>query len=89
MAGEDDLLAGIAYMKEHCEKIGRADIPEIVLGSVISPEKCSPQMLMDRIGHYRELGVTAAGMHIDGHTRAEWCDNVRRFGEDVIAKISA
>lgn len=88
MTGEDDLIAGVAYMKEQCEKIGRADLPEVVLGSVVAPgENCTPAMLIDRIGRYRELGVTAAGLSVEGRTRREWCDNAERIGAEVIAKI--
>jgi len=88
MTGEDDLVSGIAYMKEQCEKIGRADMPDVVLGSITAPgEKWTPAMLIDRIGRYRDLGVTAAGLSVEGKTRREWCDNAERVGADVIAKI--
>ncbi len=88
ITGEADLVEAIAYMKAHCEAVGREGMPEIVLGSIASPgEACSPQQLLDRIGRYRELGVSAAGNHIGGRDRAEWCDNVERFGSEVIAKI--
>lgn len=88
MAGEDDLRAGVAYMKEHCEKTGRATLPDIALGSIFSPgEERSLQKTFDRIGIYRELGVTAVGVHTQGSTRTEWRENVQRFGEDVISKF--
>jgi probable F420-dependent oxidoreductase len=88
MTGVDDLRAGITYMREYCEKIGREDIPEVVTGSIFAPgEERSLQKTFDTIGIYRELGVTATGMGIAGRTRAEWCDNVQRFGEDVISKL--
>jgi probable F420-dependent oxidoreductase len=88
MEGEDDLIAGIAYMKDHCEKVGRADMPEIVLGSTTAPdEKWTPPMLIDRIGRYRELGVTGTGIMVEGKTRSEWCDNAAFVGAEVIAKL--
>jgi probable F420-dependent oxidoreductase len=88
MAGEQDLVAGIAYMKEYCELVGREQHPEVVLGSITVPgEQRTTQMLVDRICRYRELGVSAAGVHIDGRTRREWCDNVECFGDEVIARI--
>lgn len=90
MENEADLAAGIAYMKEHCEKTGRTDLPEVVLGGVNMPgEKLSMQQIVDRIGVYRELGVSAAGVTAEGRTRAEWCDNAERVGAEVIAKIDA
>jgi probable F420-dependent oxidoreductase len=88
METEQDLAAGIAYMKEYCEKAGRVNLPEVVLGSVTSPgEKCSPQQLVDRLSRFGELGVSGAAISVDGHTRREWCDNAERVGENVIAKI--
>jgi probable F420-dependent oxidoreductase len=88
MAGPDDLRAGIQYMREYCEEFGRKDVPEVVLGGVNAPgEKLSSQELVDRISQYRELGVTATGMTVEGRTRAEFCDNAERLGAEVIAKI--
>jgi hypothetical protein len=29
----------------------------------------------------------ATGMNVDGRTRAEYCDNIERFGAEVIAKV--
>jgi probable F420-dependent oxidoreductase len=88
--GEDDLRAGIAYMKEHCEKIGRADLPEVILGGVNKPgETISLAQIVDRIGQFRALGVTAAGVSVQGRNLSEWCENAERVGEEVIAKIAA
>jgi probable F420-dependent oxidoreductase len=87
METEEDLAAGIAYMREHCEKFGRKDLPEVILGSITSPgEKWSTQQLVDRLSRFGELGVSGAAISVDGHTRREWCDNAQRLGENVIAK---
>lgn len=88
MTSELDLADGIAYMREHCEKIGREKMPDIFLASITQPgEQCTPQSLIDKIGKFKEMGVIGAGISIDGNTRAEWCDNVERFGADVISKL--
>jgi probable F420-dependent oxidoreductase len=88
METEEDLAAGIAYMRAHCEKFGRKDLPEVILGSITSPgEKWSTQQLVDRLSRFGELGVSGAAISVDGHTRREWCDNAQRLGENVIAKI--
>jgi probable F420-dependent oxidoreductase len=85
---EEDLAAGIAYMKEHSGKVGRVGLPDVILGGVTSPgEKWSAQQLVDRLSRFGELGVGGAALSVDGHTRREWCDNAERLGEDVIAKI--
>jgi probable F420-dependent oxidoreductase len=88
MEDEMDIAAGLAYMREHCEKIGRKQPPEVELGAVNQPnEKLNPQALLEKIGKMRELGVSAVGATIDGRTRAEWCDNAERFGAEIIAKL--
>jgi len=88
LANIDDLRASIDYMREYCEQVGRKDPPELVLGGMNAPgEKPSAQQMVDRIGAYRELGVTATGVTVDGTTRAEFCDNAERIGQEVIAKI--
>ena len=88
MSGQDDLAAGIAYMREHCEKVGREEMPIVFLASIMQPgEKWEPQLVLDRIGEYRELGVVGAAANFDGATRTEWCDNAQRFSEEVLAKL--
>ena len=88
MSGEVDIVEGIRYLREHCAKIGREKAPEIILSSLTSPgEKLNPPELVDRIGRYKDLGVTGVALHINGKTRAEWCDNAERCGVDVVAKV--
>lgn len=88
MDGEEDLAAGLAYMREYCEQVGREDLPEIVLGGLTSPgEKVDNQLLIDRIGRYSEMGVSTAAITVNGRTRAEFCDEAERIGAEIIAKI--
>ncbi len=89
MAGEADLAEGMAYMRAHCEKVGRETPPEIVLSWLLSPgEKPEPAATIDRIGKLRELGVAATATGLPGRTRTEWCDNAARFDAEVLAKIA-
>jgi probable F420-dependent oxidoreductase len=88
MSGESDLLEGMRYLREHCATIGRERPPEVILSSLTSPgERPSAQELIDKIGRYRELGISGAALHIDGTTCAEWCDNAERCGAQVLAKL--
>lgn len=88
MTGENDLVEGMRYLQEHCAKVGREHPPEIILSSLTSPgEKPAPQELVDRIGRYEEMGITGVALHLDGKTRAEWCDNAARCGAEVLAKL--
>jgi probable F420-dependent oxidoreductase len=88
MTGEGDLVEGIRYMQEHCAVVGRERPPEIILSSLTSPgEKLHPEALIERIVSYQKLGITGVALHIDGRTRAEWCDNAERCGAEVLAKF--
>jgi hypothetical protein len=88
MTSEADLMESMRYLREHCAAVGRERPPEVILSSLTSPgEKLRPDALIERIGRYAELGITGAALHIDGKTRAEWCDNVERCGAEVLAKL--
>jgi probable F420-dependent oxidoreductase len=86
LADEADLATGSNYMREYCEKVGRKQPPEIVL-SHPTLGAGEPQVLLDQLGKLAGLGVVEVAVGMDGHTRAEWCDNAKRFGADVIAKL--
>lgn len=87
-SGEQDIVEGIDYMRQHCEKVGREKLPDIFLSSLTSPgEDDSPQAILDAIGRYRELGVIGAGANFTARSRSEWCDRAQRFAEEVLAKI--
>jgi probable F420-dependent oxidoreductase len=89
MENESDLAAGIAYLREHCEKVGREIPPRIVLSSITSTgEKLGSAALIDKIGRLSTLGVSGAAVHIEGRTRAEWCEHAARFGSEVLAKLA-
>jgi len=89
LSGEEELAAGIAYLREHCESIGREQPPQVFLGSVTRPgEPWNAQAIVDRLGSYRALGVGGAVVHIDGRTRQEWCDNAERFGAEVLPRLA-
>ncbi len=88
MSSDDDLVKGITYMNEYCEKVGRETPPEVFLASIVQPgEKLSAQELIDKIGYYKSLGIVGAAANVDGSTLDEWCDNAEWFGSEVIAKL--
>jgi probable F420-dependent oxidoreductase len=88
LAGEADVRAAISHLHGLCEQLGRATPPDIVLGSVVRPdEQWTPQVLIDRIGRYRDLGVSAVAVSVAGRTRREWCDNAAFIGAEVIEKL--
>lgn len=88
MASDEDLIAGIAYLRDHCEKIGRKHHPEVFLGSLRRPgEERNGQLLLDKLGRYRDMGVCGAVTHIEGETRKAWIEDAEWFGSEVIAKL--
>ncbi len=88
ITGEDDLAEAMSYLKSYCEKIGREQPPEIVLSAITSPgEKLSPDAMLERIGRFREAGINKASVHIEGKTRAEWCDDAERFASEILSKL--
>jgi probable F420-dependent oxidoreductase len=88
MSSVEDIAEGIRYMHAHCEKIGRAKPPGVVLSGLTYPgEKWTADSLLEKIGRYAEIGVSEGAVSVEGRTRAEWCDNAERFGADVLSKI--
>ncbi len=88
MSGDEDLAAGIDYLRRHCEAIGREEAPQVVLSSITRPgQAADTQAVIDTLGRYREMGITGAAANFDGRTCAEWCDNAERFGQEVLARL--
>lgn len=87
---DEDLKAAIDYMHEHCEKIGRKDPPGVILSGTHRMEgNWSAQEAIDNFSHWREFGIEGSGTSIETGSREEWLDQVRRFGEEVIAKMDS
>ncbi len=85
---DEDILAAIAYIHEHCDKIGRKVYPDVICSGTFSMQgKWSSQEAIDNFSHLRDLGMIGSGAGVITDSRSEWCDNVRRFGEEVIAKL--
>ena len=86
--GDEDILEAIAYMAEHCVKVGRTSPPEVICSSTCSVTRgFNAQEALDAFEHLRTLGISASGTSITADTRAEWCDLALQFGEQVIAKL--
>jgi probable F420-dependent oxidoreductase len=85
---DEDIVAAIAYINEHCAKIGRTDLPKVICsGTFTIKPGWSAQEAIDHYGHLRTLGVHGSGASVVADSRAEWCDQARKFGEDVISKL--
>jgi probable F420-dependent oxidoreductase len=86
ITNDAELAKRIEYMKDHCEKIGRATPPEVV---AIEPPggrgEWNPNLIVDRMGALAELGVSGVSIAVEGKERAQWWDNALRY-EEVFAK---
>lgn len=88
IAGDEDLVAAMAYMAEHSAKVGRAVPPEVICSSTFQIRPgYSAQEAVDHYGQLRSLGIAGSGASILAASRSEWCDLARQFGEDVIARL--
>lgn len=88
LAEEEDIDAALAYMRDHCEKVGRATPPEVILSSVFTIKPgYSPQEAIDVIEGYRAKGADGAGASIFVDSRTQWCELAADFGERVLAKL--
>ena len=88
LADENDLIPAMSYLREHCEKIGRKQPPQVILGSISSIGKDLPaEELIERIGKLGEMGISGTAVNFLASSRAEWCDHAERFGAEVLAKL--
>ncbi|MYL97015.1 TIGR03619 family F420-dependent LLM class oxidoreductase [Novosphingobium sp. FGD1] len=88
LEGDDDIVAAIAYMAEHCEKIGRSSPPQVIASSTYSVRVgWNPQEALDHFAHLKSLGVDGSGATIHAATRVEYLEQAQRFGEEVISRI--
>lgn len=86
--GDDDIVACIDYMKQHCEKIGREQMPKVICSSTCTVQRgFSAQAALDDYARLKSIGVDASGASIVAETREEWCDLARQFGEQVVSRI--
>lgn len=85
---DEDLAEALVYLRDYCAQTGRETPPAIIIGSIIHPgDVFNAQALIDRIGQLTEMGVEGCATHFDGEKRAEWCDRVQQFDEEVLAKL--
>lgn len=88
ISSDEDILAAIAYMNDHSAAIGRAEPPKVIAsGTFTIKPGWSAQEALDNYAHMKELGAHGSGASVQTESRAEWCDEVRKFGEEVIAKL--
>lgn len=84
----DDLAESITYLREHSERVGRAEPPRVIASSTFRlVEGWSADAALEHFAQLRAMGVHASGVSIAATTRAEWCEHARRFSEQVIPQL--
>jgi probable F420-dependent oxidoreductase len=87
LTDEVGLGEGIKYLHDHCEAIGRNQLPQIFVGGIQPEGEWNAQVILDTLGTFAELGVTGAGVPLKGSSPAEWHDSAERYGSEVIPKL--
>ena len=86
--GDEDILAAIDYMAQHCEKVGRKEPPKVIASSTFQIKPSfSAQEALDHYAHLKSIGVHGSGASVLADSRSEWRDLASQFGEQVISKI--
>lgn len=88
LSDDQDILDAIAYMADHCGKVGRETPPKVIASSTFTlKDDWSAQEALDHYAHLKSLGVDGSGASISAQSRSEYCEHALRFGEEVIAKM--
>lgn len=87
ISDEAGLAAGIEYLHQCCENIGRTQYPDVFVGGISAPDVWNAQKIIDKLSSFAELGVTGAGVPLTGSSYAEWRESAERYGSEVIPKL--
>lgn len=88
ISDDEDIVAAIDYMAEHSASVGRAEPPKVICSSTFTIKPgWSAQEAIDHYAQLKSIGVHGSGASIVAESRGLWCDEARRFGEEVIARI--
>ena len=86
-----DFDARIAYARAHAEAIGRKrplDVSFVPFGlSMHAPDAIDPSRFAENIDALGTRGVTWVTMSLPATTRAEYCDAVAKFGEELLRPL--
>jgi probable F420-dependent oxidoreductase len=80
-----DLAERIAYAREYAVATGR-ERPLEVCYAIGTGRAATTQQIIEAVGVWARLGVGWLTVAVPGRTRAEYCDGLRRFGAEVIAR---
>ena len=86
-----DLEKGIAYAREHAMAIGRSsplDISFVPFGLEMFGEgTLEPDRFLEQVAELERMGVTWLAITLSCVSRAEYCERVSAFGEQILSKL--
>ena len=87
----DDLRVKIEWLHEHAAKVGRSaplDVNFVPFGHGMNTrEALDAEAFCEQAQHLEAIGVTWLSIGLPGRTRADYCESLARFGDEVIAKL--
>jgi len=91
VADLDDLKERIAYLRDYAREVGRTrplDIAFIPFGMRMnSPKPVDPGAFADKVDQLAEIGVTWLTVAPPLGTRADYCNWVTDFGDNILSKV--
>ena len=88
----EDLAEMLAYAKEHAESVGRTEPLDVVfmplsLTMIGHEMSWDAPRIIDEVEALVAVGMTAMTVMMPGDSRAEFIDQVDRFGAEVLAEL--
>ena len=87
----DDLRVKIEWLHEHAAKVGRSaplDVNFVPFGHGMNTrEALDAEAFCEQAQHLEAIGVSWLSIGLPGRTRADYCESLARFGDEVIAKL--
>jgi len=91
MENLEDLTERIAYLRDYAKQVGRSeplDICFMPFGfSMHDLKEVDAERFAPVVEKLAAMGVTWLTVGLPGRSRAEYCESIRRFGEQVLAKL--
>jgi len=82
----------MTYARAHAETIGRRqplDVCFVPFGlSMSAPERVDPSKFAENIDSLGGRGVTWVTVSLPADSRARWCEQVAKFGEEILGPLS-
>ncbi len=87
----DDLRDKIGTLRDYAKSVGRRepiDVNFVPWGrGMNSNAELDPESFRDQVRELESIGVTWLSLGLPGKSRAAYCENAARFGEEVIGKL--